>query len=79
MKIIEFHSNFIEIWSQDSNWQYASIGSGNGLSPNRRKSITWTNDDPVHWRIYASLWGNELIMIPLIKPEYNFAYDTIVK
>ena len=30
-------------------------GSGNGLAPNRRQVITWTNDDPVHWRIYAAL------------------------
>ena len=22
---------------------------------NRRQAITWTNDDPVHWRIYAAL------------------------
>ena len=29
-----------------------SIGSGYGLTSNRRKSITWTNADPVHWRIY---------------------------
>ena len=25
-----------------------SIGSGNGLAPNRRQAITWTNADPVH-------------------------------
>ena len=24
-----------------------SIGSGNGLAPNRRQAITWTNDDPL--------------------------------
>ena len=22
--------------------------------------ITWTNADPVYWRIYAELWGDEL-------------------
>ena len=32
-----------------------NIGSGYGLTSNRRKSITWTNADPVHWRIYAAL------------------------
>ena len=26
-----------------------SIGSGNGLIPNRRQAITWTSDDPNHW------------------------------
>ena len=38
-----------------------SIGSGNGLAPNRRQAIIWTDDDPVHWRIYAALGGDELI------------------
>ena len=27
------------------------------LGTNRRQAITWTNDDPVHWRIYAALGG----------------------
>ena len=40
--------------------EYASIGSGNGLAPNRRQAITWTNAEPVHWRIYAALWGDGL-------------------
>ena len=34
-----------------------SIGSRNGLAPNRRQAITWTNDDLVHWRIYAAIGG----------------------
>ena len=34
-----------EICFQESNWQYPSIGSGNGLAPNRRQVITWTNAD----------------------------------
>ena len=28
------------------------------LAPNRRQAIIWTNADPVHWRIYAALWGD---------------------
>ena len=36
-----------------------SIGSGNGLAPNKRQAITWTNDYRVHWRIYAALGGDE--------------------
>ena len=32
-----------------------SIDSGNGLTPKRRQAITWSDDDPVHWRIYAAL------------------------
>ena len=35
-------------------------GSGNSLAPNRRQTITWTNADPVHRRIYAALRGDEL-------------------
>ena len=29
------------------------------LAPNRRQAITWNNVDPVHWRIYAALGGDE--------------------
>ena len=54
MHLLEFRFKFH--W----NWQCTSIGSGNGLAPNRRQAITWTNDDPVHWRIYASLGEDEL-------------------
>ena len=37
-----------------------SIGSGNGLVPNRQQAITRTNDDTVHWHIYVALGGVEL-------------------
>ena len=33
----------IEICSQNSNWQYTIIGSYNGLAPERRQAIIWTN------------------------------------
>ena len=29
-----------------SNWQWTSIGSDNGLVPNSRQAIIWTNADP---------------------------------
>ena len=32
----------------------------NGLAPNRRQAIIWTNADPIHWHIYAALRGDEL-------------------
>ena len=38
-----------------------SIGSDNGLVPNRQQAIIWTNGDAVHWCIYAELGGDELI------------------
>ena len=28
-----------------------SIGSGNGMAPNKRQANTWTNDNSVYWRI----------------------------
>ena len=30
-----------------------------GLAPNRRQAIIWTNADPIHWIIYAALGGDE--------------------
>ena len=36
-------------------WTISSIGSDNGLVPNRRQAIIWTNDGIVYRRIYASL------------------------
>ena len=38
----------------------------NGLAPNRRQAIIWSNADPIHWRIYAALggrWVNEIAVI----------------
>ena len=41
-------------------WQEPGIGLDNGLAPNRRQVIIWTNSDPIQWRIYAALGGDEL-------------------
>ena len=41
----------------DNEWEF---DPGNGLAPNRRQAITWTNAGPVYWRIYVSLGGDEL-------------------
>ena len=46
-----------------SNLQYVIIGSDNGLAPNRRQAIIWTNDGLVYWRIYASVGLDELSVI----------------
>ena len=61
MKMVASRINFQWFFFQDSNRQWASIGSGNGLAPNRRQAITWTNADQVHWRIYAAVGGYELM------------------
>ena len=37
-----------------------TIGLDNGLAGHRRWAVTWTNADPIHWRIYAALGGDEL-------------------
>ena len=60
MRMLEFRlkfqlSLFLRVQSQ-----YSSIGSDNGLSPNRRQAIILTNDGLSFWRIYASLGLNEL-------------------
>ena len=44
MKILYFDYNFTERCLLGSKWQYVIIASGNGLSPNRRQAIIWTND-----------------------------------
>ena len=44
------------------------IGLDNGLAPNRQQAIIWTNADPIHWRIYAALRGDELT------PESSLRY-----
>ena len=62
-KLLNFKWNFTKISSLWSNWQYGSIGSDNGLAPNRRQAIIWTNVGTFYWRIYASLGLNELMFI----------------
>ena len=52
--------SFTEVYSLGSNLQYGSIGSDNGLAPNRRQAIIWTNVGMLYRRIYASLGLNEL-------------------
>ena len=41
-KWLNFDQNFIEVCSQGSSWQYASIGLDNGLAPDRRQAIVNT-------------------------------------
>ena len=41
---LKFDLNFTENCSERSIWQYANIGSDNGLVPNRRQAIIWTSD-----------------------------------
>ena len=52
--------NRTEICTLGSNWQYDSIGSDNGLAPNRRQAIISTNADLIHWRKHAAVGEVEL-------------------
>ena len=61
MENFEFRFNFHWSVFLGSNWQYESTGSGNGLAKNWRQTITWTNVDTIHQRIYAAPGGDELI------------------
>ena len=45
------------------------IDLDNGLAQNRRKVIIWTNADQIHWRIYATLRGDDLLKFPLQCPQ----------
>ena len=57
-----FDENFSEVCSLESNFQLPNNGLDNGLAPNRRQAIIWTNVDPIHWRIYAALGGGDELM-----------------
>ena len=51
-------------FSYGSNWQHSIIGSDNGLAPNRRQAIIWTNDGLCCRRIYVLIGLSELINYP---------------
>ena len=59
-KCVNFDLNVTEVCFQEPDWQISSIGSDDGLAPNRRQTLTWTNDGMCFRRIYASLGLNEL-------------------
>ena len=59
-KFSNFVRTFIAIYSAWSDWQCVSIGPDNGWPPNGRQTIIWTNNELIHWRIYASPGLKEL-------------------
>ena len=59
-KYLHFGSDFTVVWSLGYDWLEVSIGSGNSLVLNRQQVITWTNVNPIHWCIFASLGLNSL-------------------
>ena len=44
-KCINFDYDFTAVCSQESNEQYSSTGSDNGLASIRQQAIIWTNDE----------------------------------
>ena len=60
MKMLEFLFKFHWNLFLRVQLQLVSIRSGNGLAPNKRQAIIWSNDDPVYQRIYAALGGDGL-------------------
>ena len=46
-----------------------SIGSADGLAPNRRQAIIWTNDGPIYWSIYASFVYNSTSRVGMMVAE----------
>ena len=57
MKMFEFRFKFYRNRFQGVQLTISQHWFRYWLVPNRRQAITWINDDPVHWRIYAALRG----------------------
>ena len=56
--------------------QQPSIGLDYELAPNRRQAITWTDGDPVQWRINAALGLDELTWITSAYVNEIYLYST---
>ena len=50
--------SLVKLPSDNCDWSL--LGLDNGLAPNRRQAIIWTNGGLGYWRIYTSLGLNEL-------------------
>ena len=60
-KCLHLDWNFTDVCSHGFNWQYSSIGSIDGLAPNRRQAVIWTIYVLGCRRIYSSFGLIELI------------------
>ena len=79
-KSLYFDSTSTEICTKGSNSKYSSIGSGNGLTPNRREDIIWTNYGLVHWRITASLgWRVQVLGLEQNGQHFPDIFERIVR
>ena len=64
---LKFHWGLL-LWAQ---FTIPIIGLDNGLTPNRRQVIIWTNVDQIHWRMYAALGGDELNHVSKRGPKWK--------
>ena len=60
MHFREWKYKITEVCSWGFNWQHPNISLDNGFAPNWQPAIIWTSSDPVQWRTYAVLRGDEL-------------------
>ena len=58
----EFDPNFPELYWYVFSWQYAIIGSDNGLALNRQQTIIWTKDGLVCWQDHLPIDYSSLIL-----------------
>ena len=57
-----FQQNLFPMVHSTISHSAVSISLDNGLVPNRRQVIIWTNDGPVYWPKFASL-GLDLLIL----------------
>ena len=76
--LIKISLKFVAKGQIDNNQVSVIISLDNGLAPNRRQAIIWTNAEPVHWCIYASLGGDELKRISIEYIPWNMCTTCVL-
>ena len=59
MKILESKNLEFKIWLNYVHWGPINIVSNNGLAPNRRQAVIWTNGSSFYWHVNASRGLND--------------------
>ena len=74
-KLLNLKQNFTEICSLGCNWQYGSIGSDNGLAPNRRQAMIWSNVGVLclltHAYVTRPQWINDYVISSWQSVQYQ--------
>ena len=66
-RLFYFDPNFVVVCSQGSSKQKDKLDFNNGLASSRRRTIIWTNDGLVYWRICIRDWAR---VIKILKEKY---------